>query len=490
MPPPTTRTGFKQASNALRKHGLRAARTERTALHGTSEWKFLAVPLKRGLRDDCLTASDVAFGADSLSDLVAVVEAGAKGGSARDYGASGATGSSADKGDRYSADNEADAGSEEWQRKHGFASEAESTTTSAEEPIRCSHGFLPSEGCTQCMKDGAKSAGMAEVTPEALNALRLLLGGGTDEKRVRDILNSEVGERIDSAARQIAEKLDAEFADAKQAVEKQTADALHSIQNMIPLPVVIKREGHEDVKVEGQHREFATLVRLFGLRQNVYAVGPAGSGKTTAMVKAAEALGRKAYVLSSIQDTFQATGFVDAGGRFVETPVYRWAKDPGSLLIIDEIDRADPNALCSLHSMIENGLAVFACGEVKVPAENLVCATANTFGVGPDAEYVGSNRLDAATLNRFPVRLTWDYDEALETRIGLAHGADASEISFGQRVRREIRKLGLKVVWSPRDVVAHAVRVSEGFSREESLRLSSLACLENGQRQNILEAAR
>ena len=219
------------------------------------------------------------------------------------------------------------------------------------------------------------------------------------------------------------------------------------------------------------------MVEELGYGHSVFLAGPAGSGKTTAAFKAAEALGRPYHLMRAVMDPFELLGFIDANGKYQESPIYRWANEPGAVLIMDEIDRSNPKALIALNA-VWNGVVVFPTGQIEVPPENTIVATANTWGVGTDAEYVGSSRLDAATLNRFGTRLDWQYDEGLEIRIVVAHGGDPEEARWCQSMRSRIGDRSLRIIWSPRDTVAHCNRVLAGKTRQESLHRSVLATLD------------
>ena len=69
-----------------------------------------------------------------------------------------------------------------------------------------------------------------------------------------------------------------------------------------------------------------------------------------------------------------------------------------------------------LNSALANGSCAFADGMVKRHEDFILIATANTFGNGANAQYVGRNQLDSATLDRF-VTIEWGYDEELEMAI-------------------------------------------------------------------------
>jgi MoxR-like ATPase len=102
-----------------------------------------------------------------------------------------------------------------------------------------------------------------------------------------------------------------------------------------------------------------------------------------------------------------------------------------------------------------------------------VIATANTWGLGATADYVGRSKIDAAFLSRFPVRIHWDYDSALEVAI-------SGNESFARRViaaRERARTHGIKVIIDPRASQAGSALIAAGFKPDEAADMTYLANL-------------
>lgn len=80
--------------------------------------------------------------------------------------------------------------------------------------------------------------------------------------------------------------------------------------------------------------------------------------------------------------------------------------------------------MLTANSALANGYVTFPDNPIPVNrhADFRMIATANTFGNGADRVYIGRNRLDAASLDRFAV-INVDYDVELERRF--ANGRDA-----------------------------------------------------------------
>jgi len=97
-------------------------------------------------------------------------------------------------------------------------------------------------------------------------------------------------------------------------------------------------------------------------------------------------------------------------------------------LLLDEIDLASNKILC-LQSVLEGkGIFLKKIGRyIKPEAGFTVIATANTKGKGSDdGRFVGTNVLNEAFLERFPITFEQDYPApTTETRILLNNGCDA-----------------------------------------------------------------
>lgn len=289
------------------------------------------------------------------------------------------------------------------------------------------------------------------------------------------MIQGQAGSAINSATAETWKRLER----IQEDIKDEIGNAVKAASGLIPVRIEIK--VRDRVKpVEGQHNMFPVLLEEMALAQSVFMSGPAGSGKTTGCVEACKVLERPFFIMRAVQDPFELLGFIDANGTYQESPIYQWAKTPGAVLIMDEMDRSNPKALIALNA-VWNGVATFPTGQIEIPEDNLIVATANTWGTGADAEYVGSSRLDAATLNRFPSRIDWQYDLGLETRIAVANGGDAEEARYAQKVRERLNDKRIRVIWSPRDTMAHCKRVASGMPRAESFRRSVLATLDAAQ---------
>lgn len=166
-----------------------------------------------------------------------------------------------------------------------------------------------------------------------------------------------------------------------------------------------------------KHMQLPSLINMVGAGLNVMLTGSAGSGKTHASAQVAEALGLKFYALSVGAQTSKSdiVGFIDAGGTYRTTP-FRQAYEKGGVFVMDEIDAGNSNVLIQINSALSNGICSFPDKQVKAHKDFHFIATANTYGKGESMKYVGRNRLDAATLDRFTI-IHWNIDEKVERAI-------------------------------------------------------------------------
>jgi cobaltochelatase CobS len=235
-----------------------------------------------------------------------------------------------------------------------------------------------------------------------------------------------------------------------------------------------------------QHPLFKTLLRAASSRMAngfapcVWIAGPAGSGKTHAGHMLADALGLPFHLNGALSMAFELLGFIDAGGNYHRTP-FREAYENGGVYMFDEVDGSDNAALLALNAALANGHAAFPDMAIKRHPNCIIIGSANTWGLGATAEYVGRAKIDAAFLSRFPVRLNWQYDTALEVAISGNEG-------FARRViaaRERAAQAGVKVLIDPRASQAGAALIAAGMTSDEAANLTYLANLSADQRRIV-----
>ena len=155
-----------------------------------------------------------------------------------------------------------------------------------------------------------------------------------------------------------------------------------------------------------------------------FITGLSGNGKTFSVEQACAQLGRELIrvniTIETDEDDFIG-GFrlVDGATVWHNGPVVE-ALTRGAVLLLDEIDLASNKILC-LQSILEGkGVFLKKIGKVITPAPGFqILATANTKGKGSDdGRFIGTNVLNEAFLERFPVTFEQEYPTAAtETKI-------------------------------------------------------------------------
>ena len=197
--------------------------------------------------------------------------------------------------------------------------------------------------------------------------------------------------------------------------------------------------------------------------EHVLMVGPAGTGKSNIAKDAAKVLGFRYYEIS-LNPGLTATsllGYMTADGTYVRT-LYREAYENGGVFHFDEFDNGHPSTLATANAGLANGEMAFPDGMIKRHADFRCVASANTFGRGPDRQYVGRQVIDAATLDRFTVEEIL-VDNALESAIceGLYTHA-AKVVAYVRALRNNADTYKMSVIVSPRGSIGMCKLLAAG----------------------------
>ena len=155
-----------------------------------------------------------------------------------------------------------------------------------------------------------------------------------------------------------------------------------------------------------------------------YIQGLSGNGKTFGVEQAASSLNRE---LIRVNITIETDEDDLIGGFRLNDGSTVWHNGPvvealerGAVLLLDEIDLASNKILC-LQSILEGtGVFLKKIGKFVRPAKGFtVVATANTKGKGSeDGRFIGTNILNEAFLERFPITFEQSYPSvSIETKI-------------------------------------------------------------------------
>jgi len=244
-------------------------------------------------------------------------------------------------------------------------------------------------------------------------------------------------------------------------------------QNLIPVKddTFVKFGNFNDIK----------LIIQSNLFYPTFITGLSGNGKTLSIEQACSQLKRELIRVNVTIETDEDDligGFRLINGETVwhNGPVIE-ALERGAILLLDEIDLASNKILC-LQSVLEGkGVFLKKIGRfVKPTAGFNVFATANTKGKGSeDGRFIGTNVLNEAFLERFPVTFEQSYPSStVEQKIleGVALDLGIEERDFCKRlvdwadiIRKTFYDGGIEEIISTRRLV-HIIRAYSIFQNK------------------------
>lgn len=245
------------------------------------------------------------------------------------------------------------------------------------------------------------------------------------------------------------------------------------VQEHVKRPVEIHVPERQTVTLKKRtHAQFERALKKASLERQILLIGPAGTGKTTLAEHIAEALSLPFGVLSCSAGMSESAllGRMNAHGEYVISSFVKIYTE-GGLFCLDEMDAADANVMLVINSALANGhLATPA--DVKAPLKArhkdfVFVGCANTFGTGPNSQYVGRNQLDAATLDRFVIgRIYVDYDPELEKEISAKYPEFLKAVN---QMRSNVTKHNLRLIVSTRLVISGVRAMDAGDTLQQVL---------------------
>ena len=212
-----------------------------------------------------------------------------------------------------------------------------------------------------------------------------------------------------------------------------------------------------------------------------FITGLSGNGKTFGVEQACAQLKRELIRVNITIETDEDDligGFrlVDGATVWHNGPVIE-ALERGAILLLDEVDLASNKILCLQPILEGKGLFLKKIGRFVRPAVGFnVIATANTKGKGSeDGRFIGTNVLNEAFLERFPVTFEQDYPSpSVEKKILGAVAANlgitdtdfiARLVDWGDIIRKTFYDGGVDEIISTRRLV-HIVRAFGIFNNK------------------------
>ena len=291
---------------------------------------------------------------------------------------------------------------------------------------------------------------LRNVITEAMSAYT---ENGVDKDVVTQIVNEAIGAHVAETQKSI------------DALTRIIAESKPEVKH-------ITLTGGDVRKIEGRtHFLFDKVLRVVDAGLSPWITGSAGVGKTMLAEQIATALGLEYSPESFCSQSSKAEvkGYKDGHGLY-QSVDFRKRFEDGGVYLLDEIDAANPNILLTLNSALSNGWMMFPDGKVKRHEKFVAIASANTYGNGATAEYVGRQVIDGSTLNRF-VKFDMPIDEIMEAGIVNDLSVDATSgrtwLDIVRKARANVVSSGLKVIISPRDSYHGAKLLNAGFTFQE-----------------------
>ena len=213
-----------------------------------------------------------------------------------------------------------------------------------------------------------------------------------------------------------------------------------------------------------------------------FITGLSGNGKTFSVEQACAQLGRELIRVNITIETDEDDligGFrlVDGATVWHNGPVVE-ALERGSVLLLDEVDLASNKILC-LQSILEGkGVFLKKIGRYVRPSSGFnIIATANTKGKGSDdGRFIGTNVLNEAFLERFPVTFEQDYpspssEEKILLNVAESIGVQDKDfckrlVDWADIIRKTFYDGGVEEIISTRRLV-HILRAYSIFGNKE-----------------------
>ena len=198
-----------------------------------------------------------------------------------------------------------------------------------------------------------------------------------------------------------------ETADVTETVNQAAFIVSSLTGNIVPVkdPVFVPWGHYKDIKQIVTSKQFYPI----------FITGLSGNGKTMNVQQACAQTKRECIRVNITIETDEDDllgGYRLQDGQTVwqNGPVIE-AMERGALLLLDEIDLASNKVMCLQPILEGNGVFLKKINKFIAPAEGFnVIATANTKGQGSeDGKFIGTNILNEAFLERFPITVEQTY---------------------------------------------------------------------------------
>ena len=284
---------------------------------------------------------------------------------------------------------------------------------------------------------------------------------------IADVIGNYVPEVNPETVGAIVDKAMSPYIDIFNNVSDQVASLTKVIATMQPKVTNVTINSGTVKKVDGVlHRDFEKVLDMAVKRDNVYLVGPAGSGKSTIPEQVAFAMGLRfaAQSCGQTDSKFDYVGYRDANGN-VHGTLFRDMWENGGVFLLDELDNASPDMLVTLNQALANGQMAFPDAMIKRHPDFICFGAGNTFGNGATAMFVGRSPQDGAFMDRFNkwvVDIDHNVEDAMLNAIEMDSQLRDKWINIIRTCRANAESKGLRVMVTPRQTVRGARMLAGG----------------------------
>ena len=259
----------------------------------------------------------------------------------------------------------------------------------------------------------------------------------------------------------------------EEAVEESIVAYHNPTENLVP--------SKDPLYVPFGHFNDVYSIIKSGMYYPAFITGLSGNGKTF-MVEQACAKAKREFFRVNItvetdeDDLLGHYALIDGNTVWQDGPVVK-AMERGAILLLDEIDLASSKIMCLQPVLEGKGVFLKKVNRFVSPSKGFnVLATANTKGKGSDdGRFIGTNVLNEAFLERFPVTFEQEYPTpATEQKIleGIALDLGIEDRTFCKRlvdwgdvIRKTFYDGGIEEIISTRRLV-HIVRAYSIFNNK------------------------
>jgi len=207
-----------------------------------------------------------------------------------------------------------------------------------------------------------------------------------------------------------------EVAEVVELPKKKLAVLDSTVTNLIP-------SVYDNYVPFGQFSDVKNIIKS-KMFYPVFITGLSGNGKTMMVEQICAQLKREFFrvnitIETDEDDLLGGYRLVDGETVFFDGPVIQAMKQ-GGVLLLDEIDLASNKIMCLQPILEGKGILLKKINQYVQPAPGFqIVATANTKGKGSDdGRFIGTNILNEAFLERFPICIEQDYPAvAVEKKI-------------------------------------------------------------------------